>query len=100
MPRFRLTFAPISLVAASLIGLAACNPTFNWRDVRPEGTALSLLLPCKPDMAEKKVLLGERPVAMRLLGCDVGDTTFAIAVADVRMSQKWQVCCCSGKTQR
>ena len=83
MPRFRLTFTSISLVAASLIGLAACNPTFNWRDVRPEGTALSLLLPCKPDMAEKKVPLGERPVAMRLLGCDVGDATFAIAVADV-----------------
>ena len=83
MPRFHLTFVPPLLVVASLIPLAACNPVFNWREVRPEGTALSLLLPCKPDKAEKKVPLGERPVAMRLLGCDVGDATFAVAVADV-----------------
>ncbi len=88
MPRFCLTFARPLCVAASLVVLAACNPTFNWRDVRPEGTALSLLLPCKPDKAEKKVPLGERPVAMRLLGCDAGDATFAIAVADVEDASK------------
>lgn len=97
MPRSCLSFAPLLLVTASVIGLAACNPTFNWRDVRPEGTALSLLLPCKPDKAEKKVPLGDRPVAMRLLGCDVGDVTFAVAVADVgdasqagRVALQWQ----------
>lgn len=84
MPRSPLTFLPARLaVAASLLGLAACNPTFNWRDVRPEGAALSLLLPCKPDKAEKKVPLGDRPVVLRLLGCDAGDATFAVAVADV-----------------
>lgn len=84
MPRSALTFLPSVLtVAASLLGLAACNPTFNWRDVRPEGTALSLLLPCKPDKVEKKVPLGDRPVVLRLLGCDAGDATFAVAVADV-----------------
>ena len=86
MPRFLLIPAPALrtlLVAVSLLGLAACNPTFNWRDVRPEGTALSLLLPCKPDKAEKKVPLGNRPVTMRLLSCDAGNATFAIAVAEV-----------------
>ena len=86
MPRFLLIPAPALrtlLVAVSLLGLAACNPTFNWRDVRPEGTALSLLLPCKPDKAEKKVPLGNRPVTMRLLSCDAGNATFALAVADV-----------------
>ena len=84
MSRSPLTFLPARLaVAASLLGLAACNPTFNWRDVRPEGTALSLMLPCKPDKAEKIVPLGEPPAALRLLSCDAGDATFAIAVVDV-----------------
>lgn len=73
---------------ASLLALAACNPVFNWREVRPEGTALSLLLPCKPDKAEKKVPLGERPVTLRLFGCDAGDATFAVAVADVGDASK------------
>jgi hypothetical protein len=84
MQRFSLTLAAARLaIAASLLGLAACNPVFNWREARPEGTALSSLLPCKPDKAEKRVPLAGRPVALRLLGCDVGDATFAIAVADV-----------------
>ena len=69
--------------AAMLLLLAACNPTFNWREVRPDNTALSLLLPCKPDKAEKTVPLGGQPVALRMLGCDAGDATFAVAVADI-----------------
>ena len=63
--------------------LAACNPTFNWREVRPDNTSLSLLLPCKPDRAEKTVPLGGQPVALRMLGCDAGNATFAVAVADI-----------------
>ena len=63
--------------------LAACSPTFNWRDVRPEHTRLSLLLPCKPDKAQKMVPLGGQPTALNLLGCDVSGATFAVAVADL-----------------
>lgn len=89
MQRFFLTFVPVLLaMTASLLVLAACNPVFNWREVRPEGTALSLLLPCKPDKAEKKVPLGERPVTLRLLGCDAGNATFAVAVAEVGDASK------------
>lgn len=75
------TFA-IAALAASLT-LAACSPTFNWREVRPEGTALSLLLPCKPDKAQKVVPLGGRATSLSMLGCDAGGVTFAVAVADV-----------------
>ncbi len=74
--------------AALLLTLTACSPVFNWREVRPENTALSLLLPCKPDKAEKKVPLGDSPVVLRLLGCDTGDATFAVAVADVGDASK------------
>lgn len=86
MQRFPLTFLPALLAIAA--SLTACNPTFNWRDVRPEGTALSLLMPCKPDKAEKKVPLGDAPVALRLLGCDAGGATFAVAVAEVGNASK------------
>lgn len=70
-------------LAAAMLALVACNPTFNWREVRPDNTALSLLLPCKPDKAEKTVPLGGQPVPLRMLGCDAGDATFAVAVADI-----------------
>lgn len=76
---FRI-FCPLAAVA---LALAACSPTLNWRDVRPEGTSLSLLLPCKPDKAEKQVPLGGEPTMLRMLGCDAGGLTFAISAADV-----------------
>ena len=63
--------------------LAACSPAFNWREVRPEGTSLNLLLPCKPDKAQKVVPLGGRATSLSMLGCDAGGVTFAVAVADV-----------------
>ena len=70
-------------LAAALLSLAACSPTFNWREVRPEGTRLNLLLPCKPDKAQKVVPLGGRATSLSMLGCDAGGATFAVAVADV-----------------
>jgi hypothetical protein len=86
----RSTQRPTALFHAVAIGvtvvaclLAACSPTFNWREVRPDETRLALLLPCKPDKAEKMVPLGGRPTSLRLLGCDTGGATFAIAVADM-----------------
>lgn len=80
MSRSLLVF--VALLAA-LLALAACSPAFNWREVRPENTRLSLLLPCKPDKAEKVVPLGGQATTLSMLGCDAGGATFAVAVADV-----------------
>ena len=72
----------------ALAGLTACNPTFNWRDVRPDGTRLSLLMPCKPDKAQKTVPMAGQPTELMLLSCDAGGVTFAVAVADVKDASK------------
>ena len=74
-----LTFAFLALFFVT-----ACSPTFNWRDVRPDGTRLSLLMPCKPDKAQKTVPMAGKPTEMALLSCDAGGATFAVAVADVK----------------
>ena len=68
---------------AALLALAGCSPALNWREVRPEGTRLNLLLPCKPDKAQKLVPLGGRPTPLSMLGCDADGATFAVAIADV-----------------
>lgn len=77
--------APLTIRATAvsllLLVLTACNPVFNWREVRPDNTALTLLLPCKPDKAQRSVPLGGRPTELAMLGCDAGDATFAVAVA-------------------
>ena len=76
-----LTLLPAGL--AALLALTACSPALNWREVRPDNTRLSLLLPCKPDKAEKIVPLGGQPTTLTLLGCDAAGATFAVAVADL-----------------
>ncbi len=80
MPRPSLLFA-LSLLTLML--LQACSPSLNWRDVRPEGTGLVLLLPCKPDKAQRTVPLGGSATELNMLGCDAGGTTFAVASADI-----------------
>lgn len=68
---------------AALLALFACSPALNWREVRPENTRLSLLLPCKPDKAQKRVPLGGQKVVLSMLGCEAAGATFALATADL-----------------
>ncbi len=74
--------------AVAMAVLTACSPTFNWRDVRPDGTRLALLLPCKPDKAQRTVPMGSQPTDMNLLSCDAGGVTFAVSTADVQDAAK------------
>ena len=73
----------ILMVSMVALTLAACSPAFNWREVRPDNTRLSLLLPCKPDKAQKMVPLGGQATQLSMLGCDAAGATFAVAVADL-----------------
>ena len=72
----------------ALASLAACNPTFNWRDVRPEGTKLAALMPCKPDKAQRTVPMAGQQTELNLLSCDAGGVTFAVSMADVKDAAK------------
>jgi hypothetical protein len=69
--------------AACLLALAACNPTFNWREVRAEPTTLKALLPCKPDEVERDVSMGAGAVKLHALGCETGGATFAVMNAEL-----------------
>jgi len=62
---------------------AACSPTFNWREVRVEGTTLQAMLPCKPDKGERVLPLAGRDAKVQALGCDTGGATFVVLYADV-----------------
>lgn len=87
MPTMRC-FPPAAkaLRAAASLGLcafllAACNPTFNWREVRQDGTDLVALLPCKPDDAKRPVTLAGQALELTMLGCETGGATFAVSFA-------------------
>jgi len=71
--------AAVVLVAT----MAACSPTLNWRDVRPEGSGATLLMPCRPDEQRRDVRLAGTTVTLSLSACRAGAQTWALAHADV-----------------
>ena len=76
--RWLLLWCPPLLAVA----IAACSPTFNWRDVRLDSRAgpLAALLPCKPDQAERPVSFdGGAAVPLSMVGCTAGGVTFTLA---------------------
>jgi len=75
----------LSLLAASLV---ACTPALDWREVRPEGTGLSALFPCRPDRHERDVRLADMPARMQLHACDAAGATFSLAVVDAAMPSR------------
>jgi hypothetical protein len=71
------------VLAAALLSLAACSPTFNWREVRAESIPLKAMLPCKPDKGSRTVPMAGRQVELQVLGCATGGATFAILYGDI-----------------
>ncbi len=73
------------LAAALPVALAACSPTFDWREVPVESTGLKAMLPCKPDSAERRIAFGPgRDLAVHAVGCEAGRSAFAVLYADVQ----------------
>lgn len=78
-------------VAAGLVvacASAACTPTLDWRDVRPEASGLMALFPCKPASHARRLPLVGVSVEMSLFACSVGGVTYALGFADVGEPQR------------
>lgn len=68
---------------ALVAGLAACAPALDWRDTRPDGSALQLQFPCKPSTQRRDVPMAGQRVNLALHACAAGGQTWGLAVADV-----------------
>lgn len=76
--------AALLLISGGLgAGLVACTPALDWRDTRPDGTALQLQFPCKPTTQRRDVPLAGVRVNLALHACAAAGQTWGLAVADV-----------------
>ncbi len=71
---------PAILFGASI---AACTPALDWRDVRPEGSEVSIQFPCKPKSQTRQAALGGEVATMTLVSCTAEGLTFALVHADL-----------------
>src|SRR5438128_11127745 len=63
-------FMPRPLLAAALLWVAACTPTFNWREMAVGPTGLRATFPCKPDQVERRTaFLPGREIVLHAVGC-------------------------------
>ena len=72
-------------VAALLAALAACAPPFDWRDVRPEGSGVTMLFPCRPDRHERAVRIAGSELRMQMHSCTAAGATFSLAFVDAAL---------------
>ncbi|QHE83827.1 hypothetical protein [Hydrogenophaga sp. BPS33] len=80
----RCGLRPLALLLGSVGMLGACSPTFNWRELRLQGTPLQALMPCKVEIASRPVSLdGGTPVELHMHSCDAGGLTFALSWAEL-----------------
>lgn len=81
----RLGLQAGGVVLAVLV--AGCTPAYNWRQISHEGAPASMLMPCKPERAQRSVPLmgaGAPLVELSMLSCEVQGHRFAWAA--VRLS--------------
>lgn len=62
---------------------AACSPTLDWREVRPEGSGLLALFPCKPTVETRTVVLEGLAVRLSMQACQAGGSTYAVATGEI-----------------
>ncbi len=72
------------MAALAALGTAACSPTLDWRQVRPEGSTLEAMFPCKPVSHARRLALAGAETEMSMLACTAGGSTYAVSFADVK----------------
>lgn len=70
-------------VVLACVGLGGCSPALDWREVRPSGTRLLALFPCKAVVQQRHVPLAGQSVLLSLHACTAGGRTWGLAHADV-----------------
>lgn len=63
--------------------LAACDPTFNWRETQIAAGSLVAVFPCKPQKMVRPVVFAAREVELHMTSCDTAGVTVAVAHASI-----------------
>ena len=81
----------LTLLAAALLAtLAACKPTYNWRDYSSPDAPFRVMFPDKPSVHKRHIDLDGMPVEMTMTAVDVHGTTFAVGSATAPDAAKAQ----------
>ena len=63
--------------------LAACTPTFDWREVKLAGSDVTMLFPCRPEHNERMMAASGEPRPTHLHVCRAGGITFSLMFGEL-----------------
>jgi hypothetical protein len=69
------------LASLSAAALAACSPTYNWRDYTSSDGSFRVMFPAKPSTHTRSIDLGGMRVDMTMTAAEVEGSTFAVGSA-------------------
>lgn len=68
----------------ALMMIVACTPALDWRQLTLDDTGVSVMLPCKPSVYERKVELAGTTLTMTLRACSTEQATWAVSHATLK----------------
>ncbi|MES2318727.1 MAG: hypothetical protein V4631_14705 [Pseudomonadota bacterium] len=74
--------------ALACVALAACSPTYNWRDYSSELAPFRVMFPDKPSTHTRSIDLNGMKVDMTMTAAQVDGTTFAVGTAEAPDAEK------------
>lgn len=75
--------ACLPALACAIFMLAACSPTYNWREVHGDKLQFSVLMPAKAASFSRNIDLDGIAVEMTMTAAEVDGVTFAVGAAEL-----------------
>ncbi len=72
----------VTITALACLSLAACSPTFNWRDYSSQDAPFRVMFPDKPSSHTRSIDLNGLKVDMTMTAAQVNGSTFAVGTAE------------------
>lgn len=69
----------LTLLGVISLCISACSPPFNWRETQPFDDGLMVQLPCKADIATRKITLDKQLLSLEMAGCEAQGMMFVVA---------------------
>jgi len=92
------SFTSILLAAAAALALAACSPTYNWRDFSSADAPFRVMFPDKPASHTRPVNLAGLKLDMTMTAAQVQGTTFAVGAAEAPNADQAEAALAAMKT--
>ena len=69
--------------ALTLLGLAACSPAHDWREVHGSAAPFTVLMPAKPATLARKIDLNGTPLTMTMVAAEIDGVAYAVGSVEL-----------------